>query len=199
MTMDRQLDPALLRSEIHALRHVTDLDLRKTWDRSLPFADALFDRWERARSLGFGEGTSVYDSAAFFGTVRVGAETWIGPNTLLDGSGAPLVIGSLCNISAGVQIYTHDSSMRCISMGALPLDAGAVSVGDGTYVGSQSIIAPGVSIGDRCVVGANSFVNASVPDRSVVAGSPARPIGRVVGDGADTTIEHFSRRSEDRT
>lgn len=185
-----------LQIDIQHLRRSTDVALREQWDRSLPFADALFDRWDRARSLGFGEGTSVYDSAAFFGSVTVGEQTWIGPNTLLDGSGAELRIGSHCNISAGVQIYTHDSSMRCVSMGAIDLLAGAVSLGNGTYIGSQSIISPNVSVGDRCIVGANSFVNADVPDRTVVAGSPARPIGRVVGHGGATHIQHFSDARE---
>lgn len=181
-----------MHADIQHLRRSTDVALRETWDRSLPFADALFDRWERARSLGFGEGTSVYDSSAIFGSVEIGTETWVGPNTLLDGSGAALSIGSHCNISAGVQIYTHDSSMRCVSMGALDLHAGPVSLGNGTYIGSQSIISPNVSVGSRCIVGANSFVNADVPDRTVVAGSPARPIGRVIGEGTETRIEHFS-------
>ncbi len=178
--------------QLQQLRTTSDDELRAAWDRSLPFADALFDRWERAERLGFGAGTSVYDSAAVFGDVTVGEHTWIGPVTLLDGSGASLSIGSHCNISAGVQIYTHDSALRCVSFGALDLDAGAVSIGQGTYIGSQSIIRPGVSIGERCIIGANSFVNADVPDATVVGGSPARPLGRVVGEGTDTRIVHDS-------
>jgi len=196
VTVDSHLQAEQVRADIQHLRRSTDVALRETWDRSLPFADALFDRWERARSLGFGEGTSVYDSAALFGSVHIGDETWVGPNTLLDGSGAPLTIGSHCNISAGVQIYTHDSSMRCVSLGALDLVAGAVSLGDGTYIGSQSIVSPNVNIGSRCIIGANSFVNADVPDRTVVAGSPARPIGRVVGDGAATHIQHLAHSQD---
>ncbi len=181
-----------LNQRLQDLRVATDTALRDSWDRSLPFADTLFDRWERAQRLGFGDGTSMYDSSAIFGDVTVGEHTWIGPNTLLDGSGGRLDIGSHCNISAGVQIYTHDSALRCVSFGALDLVAGAISIGDGTYVGSQSIIKPGITIGRRCIVGANSFVNADIADNTVVAGTPAKPIGRVVGDGADTHIVHSS-------
>lgn len=172
-------------------RQESDDQIRQAWDRSLPFADALFDRWERAERLGFGEGTSVYDSSAIYGSVVVGAETWIGPNTLLDGSGGSLIIGDHCNISAGVHIYTHDSSLRCVSLGAIPLVQGTVSIGTGTYIGSQSIVAAGTSIGERCIVGANSFVNSDISDRTVVAGNPARPIGRIVGEGVDTKIERL--------
>lgn len=56
-------------------------------NRRLPFAELLFDRWERAEELGFGKGTSVYDSCLIFGEVSVADNTWIGPNTILDGSG----------------------------------------------------------------------------------------------------------------
>lgn len=176
---------------VELLKHARDLrevELRARWDRSLPFADALFDRWERARSLGFGEGASIYDSAMVFGSVRVGVGTWIGPNVILDGSGGGLDIGSTCSISAGVQIYTHDTVLWAVSGGLLPRREGAVSIGDCVYVGSQSIIGPGVTIGARCVVAANSFVNRAVPDGTIVGGTPARTIGRVEGSGAEVRL-----------
>ena len=37
-----------LRSAMQELRGRLDDVTRTTWDRSLPFADAMFDRWERA-------------------------------------------------------------------------------------------------------------------------------------------------------
>ena len=46
-----------------------------------------------------------------------------------------------------------------------------------------------MDIGEQSVVAANSFVNKSVPPGSVVAGSPARLIGRVVGSGASVSVE----------
>ncbi len=98
---------AHLRAETHA-----------RWDRDLPFDELLFDRWERARSLGFGEGASIYHSALVYGDVVVGPSTWIGPFTLLDGSGG-LRIGRNCSISAGVHIYSHDTVKWALSGGAL--------------------------------------------------------------------------------
>ncbi len=50
-----------LHDDLRALRTAADEELRHRWDRSLPFADALFDRWERADQLGFGEGASGCD------------------------------------------------------------------------------------------------------------------------------------------
>jgi carbonic anhydrase/acetyltransferase-like protein (isoleucine patch superfamily) len=159
--------------------HEREKQLRIEFARSLPFQDAMFDRWERARSLGFEEGASIYNSALVFGDVRVGAGTWIGPYVLLDGSGGLLSIGSTCSISAGVQIYTHDTVAWALSGGvALGRKAG-VRINDRCYVGSQSIISPGVEIGRCCVIAANSFVNSSVPDMTIVGGSPSRKLGHV--------------------
>src|SRR5437870_6824335 len=96
-------------------------EMREKWHRDLPLEELLFDRWERARSLGFGDGASIYHNAYVYGDVKVGANTWVGPFTLLDGSGG-LVIGSNCSISAGVQIFTHDSVQWAVSVGKAPYD-----------------------------------------------------------------------------
>jgi acetyltransferase-like isoleucine patch superfamily enzyme len=63
-----------------------------------------------------------------------------------------------------------------------------VTIGDRVYIGSQSIIAAGVTVGSECVVGANSFVNHDVPHRTIVGGSPARRLGKVVGEGSDVRV-----------
>jgi acetyltransferase-like isoleucine patch superfamily enzyme len=157
-------------------------DARTRWARDLPFDELLFDRWERARKLGFGAGASVYQSCLVFGDVSVGGGTWIGPNTLLDGSGAKLEIGANCSISTGVQIYTHDSVKRALSGGRAELERGRVSIGDNCYVGPNVIVSRGVTIGRQSVIGANSFVNRDVPANSIAVGSPARVIGSVRED-----------------
>ncbi len=181
---------------LKALRVASDEKLRADFGRSLPFADVLFNRWDRAKRLGFGERTSVYDSALVFGDVRVGTDTWIGPNVLLDGSGGGLDIGSFCSISAGAYVYTHDTVLWALSGGALTRRTAAVRIGDCVYVGSQALILPGVTIGTRSLVAGNAVVNRDVPERTIVAGAPARPIGQVEGDGADVKLAYFSRQAE---
>lgn len=179
-----------LQARLEELRRHLSSEMRDRWDRSLPFAELLSDRWRRAAELGFGEGTSIYESAIVLGDVSIGGSCWIGPNVLLDGSGAPLRIGDGCDISAGVQLYTHDTARRCVSGGALPATGAPITIGGSTYIGSQTVVAPGVAIGTRCVIGANSFVNRDVPDRVIAAGSPALRIGVVVGEGRETRFEY---------
>jgi acetyltransferase-like isoleucine patch superfamily enzyme len=143
--------------------------------RTLPFADYIVDRWEKAESLGFGTGTSIYDSCLVLGSVTVGTDTWIGPYTVLDGSGG-LVIGSNCSISAGVQIYTHDTVARSLSAGKEPVDYAQTLIGSRCYIGPNAIIAKGVKVGDGVVIGANSLVLMDLPDHTKAYGSPCRII-----------------------
>lgn len=181
--MDERLTPERFAELLRASYLAADERLRAEFQRSLPFQDALFDRWERARRLGFAADASIYNSAAVFGEVSVGRATWIGPNTLLDGSGGGIEIGAHCSISSGVHIYTHDTVLWALSGGKCERRQAPVRIGDCVYVGSQSVIAAGASIGSRCVVAANSFVNGDVPEATIVGGTPARRIGTVVGEG----------------
>lgn len=153
-------------------------DVNAQWKRTLPFGDYFVDRWEKARVLGCGEGTSIYDSALVLGTVTVGENTWVGPFTILDGSGG-LTIGSFCSISAGVQIYSHDSVKWALSGGKMPYEYAGTRIGSRVYIGPNTIIAKGVTIGDCCVIGANSLVTSDIPDNSKAYGTPAKVVGTV--------------------
>ena len=53
---------------------------------------------------------------------------------------------------------------------------GAVRLLDGCWIGSGVVIMPGVTIGRNAVVAANAVVTRDVPDRTVVAGVPAKII-----------------------
>ena len=104
-----------------------------------------------------------------------GENTWIGPFTILDGSGG-LLIGSNCTISAGVQIYSHDTVEWAISGGKKPYEYNRVVIEDNCYVGPNSIIQSGVILKSGTIVGANSFVNNSFPKGSKIVGNPAKSI-----------------------
>lgn len=172
---------------VRALYEELRTDTQARWNRDLPFEELLFDRWERARRLGFGEGSSIYHNSYVYGDVRVGRDTWIGPFTLLDGSGG-LTIGDGCDISAGVQIYTHDTVRRVLSEHELGIDRAAVAIGERCHIGAGSIVLAGVTIGDHAVIGAGSLVNQAIPSRSVAVGSPCRVIGRVVIEEGDVRL-----------
>jgi len=147
---------------------------KRLFDRRVSVGDLLTERGENAAAYGFGNGSTMYDNALVLGDVRVGKNTWIGPGCILDGSGGPLEIGDWCSISAGVQIYTHNTVKRSISLGELPVDCASTKIGHGVYIGPNSIVQMGVSIGDKAVVGANSLVNRNIPSGVKAFGSPVR-------------------------
>jgi acetyltransferase-like isoleucine patch superfamily enzyme len=159
-------------------RYIKNLRIKKKkeYNRVLPLAELITDRWEKAKFLGFGKGTSIYDSSIVFGDVKVGENTWIGPNTILDGSGG-LKIGDFCSISAGCQIYSHDSVEWAISGGKKSYIYSETVIGNNCYLGPNTIVQKGVSIGDGCIIGANSFVNKSYNGNCKIAGNPAKEIG----------------------
>ena len=101
--------------------------------RRVSFGDLLTDRLENAREYGFGVGTSCYDNVLILGDVKVGENTSIGPNVILDGSGR-LEIGSFCSISAGVQIYSHNTVKRSVTLGQEPIEFSPTHIGNGVYI-----------------------------------------------------------------
>lgn len=109
----------------------------------------------------------------------IGEGTWIGAFTVIDGSGG-LTIGTGCDISSGVHIYTHSSARRCVSGRAFSdVERESVRIGDRVFIGANAVINMGVTIGDEAVVGAGAVVTRDVPPRTVVAGVPARPVATV--------------------
>jgi len=164
----------------------------KTWNRVLPTNELFFDRWDKAKYIKCGEGTSIYDSSIIMGEVNVGKNVWIGPFTLLEGINGKITIGDNCNISAGVQIYTHDSSMYVISEGKVPFKKGDVCIGNNTYIGSMSVIKENINIGNYCIVGAGSFVNKDVPDNSVAFGTPAKIVGKIIIENEEIRVDYFN-------
>lgn len=143
------------------------------FNRTLPFGDYVSDRWEKADLLGFGEGSSIYDSSHVFGDVTVGRNCWIGPFTVLDGSGG-LSIGDNCSISAGVQIYSHDTVQWAVTGGQADYEKAPTRIGSNCYIGPNTVIAKGVTIGDGCIIGAGSLVLTDIPAGSKAYGAPCK-------------------------
>lgn len=149
----------------------------KNFNRHVSVNDLLSDRWETAKFYGFGEGTSCYNNVLILGDVIVGKNTWIGPNVVLDGT-AGLEIGDFCSISAGVHIYTHNTVGWSNSLGEKPIESAPTKIGDGVYIGPNSILEMGINIGNKSIIGAMSFVNTDIDDHQKVFGCPAKPLNK---------------------
>ena len=161
------------------------------YKRVLPLNELVTDRWEKATYLGFGKGSSIYDSSIVFGDVKVGENTWIGPNTILDGTGG-LSIGNNCSISAGVHIYSHHTVKWALSGGKSPYEYAQTAIGNCCFIGPQAIIQSGVTIGNHCIIAANSFVNKDVSNNMILGGSPGKILGEVEIDmNGEVFLKYF--------
>ncbi|NCC60699.1 MAG: acyltransferase, partial [Verrucomicrobiae bacterium] len=49
-----------------------------------------------------------------------------------------------------------------------------IRIGDGCFIGANSIILKGTELGKNCVVGAGSVVCGKFPDNVIIAGNPAK-------------------------
>lgn len=150
----------------------------RNWKRVLPTGDEISDRWEKAKYLGFGAGTSIYDSSLVIGDVKVGKYTWIGPFTILDGSGG-LEIGDYCSIAAGVQIYSHETIHWALSGGKMGYTRYKTTIEDCCYIGPNTVVSKGIRIGSHCLVGASSVVSKNLKSYTIAAGSPCKILGQV--------------------
>ena len=158
--------------------------MRTRFDRHVPVGTLLNDRWSLARSLGFGEASSIYDECLVLGDVVVGSHCWVGPFTVLDGAHAPLVIGDYTSVGTGSQLYTHDTIERTLSGSDAPPRARPTTIGRCCFISPLVIIGPGTVLGDHCFVAAASYVQGEFPAYSYIAGNPARRVGRVeLSDG----------------
>ena len=88
-------------------------EMKVNYNRVLPLNELLTDRWEKAQFLGFGKGTSIYDSAIVLGDVKVGENTWIGANATV----RPRVsIGKNTIIGAGA-VVVNDIPDNAVAVG----------------------------------------------------------------------------------
>jgi acetyltransferase-like isoleucine patch superfamily enzyme len=140
-------------------------------------------------SSGFPE--NPYNEHAWIvGDPVIGEGTWIGAFTVVDGSGG-LTIGRGCDVSCGVQIYTHSTVRRCVSGRRYDtIDRAPVVIGDHVFLGANAVVMMGVTIGDSAVIAAGAVVTRDVPAHAIVGGVPATVIGHVVLDGDEPRIVH---------
>ncbi len=127
------------------------------------------------------------------GDPEIGEGCWIGAFTVIDGSGG-LTIGRGVDISCGAQIYTHSTARRCASGRKYPdVDRAPTVIGDNVFIGASAVVLMGVIVGEGAVIGAGAVVTCDVPPRTIVAGVPARVVGRVEVDGSAVHFVHDTR------
>ena len=119
------------------------------------------EAYARSKGVKMGKG-------CFFSTKEIPTEGYL------------IEIGDYVRVASHTSFYTHGGlwSIRKYYKDN-DLDwFGKIKIGSYTSIGAHCMIMPGVTIGERVIVGGGSVVTKSVPDGVMVAGNPARIVGR---------------------
>jgi len=116
----------------------------------------------------------VAGTACLVGDVEIGENTSIWPGVVVRGDIEPIRIGDNCHIEDNSVIHGQGSVGDNTMIGHGCVVEGRV--GSGTLIANGATILLDAVIGDSCLVAANAVVteNTKVPDRSFVAGVPAK-------------------------
>ena len=111
--------------------------------------------------ISIGQGCSIGRGSSFIG--RVGIE-----------------VGDDVTIAPGVYVtdHNHDYAHPRVPIGHQWVVEAPVRIGSGSWLGVGAVVLPGADIGEHVAVAAGSVVRGRIPDRSVVAGAPARVVRR---------------------
>lgn len=112
----------------------------------------------------------------------VGDNTFIGELNNIRASGGTIEIGDDCLIAQGVNLiasnHLYGQGRPSATVHGWSRSKTGILIGRGVWIAAGATILPGVTIGADSVVAAGAVVTKSVPDRSVVAGVPARRLLR---------------------
>ncbi len=123
--------------------------------------------------------------------VREHARVYVGPGaTLTLAPGAIIGIRNTINVASGLRIGARtelswdveimDTDFHDIDFadGRRHERTAPIEIGEHVLVGARAVVLKGVTIGDGAIVAAAAVVTRDVPAGAIVAGNPARVIGR---------------------
>ena len=128
-------------------------------------------------SIGYeiGENTKIVGPIFCTGTLRIGANCWIGRNLTVHGNGS-VIIGDNCDIAPDVTFFTGGHIVGTTERRAGVGESYKIAVGNGTWIGGRSTILGNTTIGDGCVVAACACVVGDVEKNVLTGGVPAKKI-----------------------
>ncbi len=172
----------------------TDLSFEAMQDLQIPdekfFELTRFANWSdngeddlrRAQMLGFTGRKVLVAPGSIIRIPReqVGDNVFIGLYTYLNGNvtvGNNVLIGPHCSLPAGN--HKFDPATGWFSARSEGDGDDSIVVGDGCWLASHVTVTAGVKLGRANLVCAGSVVTKSTPDYAIMAGTPARQIGRI--------------------
>lgn len=116
--------------------------------------------------------------ARYGGRISIGSGCGISGSTIYAMNeisiGDNVLIGGNCKIIDN-DFHPLQASQR-IDQKVEDIKKRPIIIGDGCFIGANSIILKGTRLGKNCVVGAGSVVSGSFPNNVIIAGNPAKII-----------------------
>lgn len=109
----------------------------------------------------------------------IGERCFLGDDVVLDMAGK-ITMGDDVTLSSGTFVLTHTNVgyKNHPLQKSIPRVNKSVNLKNGVFVGVRAVIMPGVVVGEKSAVGALALVNRDVKKSTLVAGIPAKQIGR---------------------
>ena len=151
--------------------------------RNLPGIEGMFLRWLLYKLLfkKIGKLGIIYRGVYFLNTSKlsVGDNLTINIGALIDARGG-IEIGNNVMIGPNAVIVSFDHNIHALSQ---PMQCAKpifkkITIGNDVWIGANTVVKCGVNISSGAVVGAGSVVTKDVEAFSVVAGIPAKKIGK---------------------
>lgn len=104
--------------------------------------------------------------------ITIGEGTIIGDDCILDGRGT-IYIGSNCNFSSRVSVYTNQHNVDDTLFGG---ESSPVNICDRAWISANAVVLPGVNVGEGAVLAAGGVATKDLESFSVYGGVPAKKI-----------------------
>ena len=146
----------------------------------------------------------IAPNATIIGKVKLEKNSSIWFNAVLRGDIEKIVIGENSNIQDGSVLHTDPGCPltvgKGVTVGHMVMLHGC-EISDDTLIGIGSTILNKAKIGKNCIIGANTLVteNKTIPDNSLVLGSPGKVIRKVTDDEIKVIREnakHYVKNSK---
>lgn len=158
-------------------------------------------RFRKRKAITLGSRVKIKHHAMFKGKITIGDSTTIHPYVELKNRTNAIMIGRNCHIHefslllsiGGITIGDDARISHHVSLIAsahhfertdIPIwqqgmyTKGGITIGNDVLIGAGARVLDGVTIGKGAIVGAGSVVVKDVPPYTIVAGIPAKPVGK---------------------
>lgn len=142
------------------------------------------------------ENCFIAHNATIIGDVTLGNNISIWFNAVVRGDEDKIVIGDNTNIQDGCVLHVdHNFPLQIgknVTVGHKAILHGC-TIGDQCLIGMNAVVLDRAVIGKNCIIGANALVGQgkTIPDNSLVVGSP----GRIMRQVSDDEVNNFILRA----